>query len=389
MFHRPRRAARASFGALLAAFALNAAAVLPAEPVPNVLSLDPDYPDTWVFAHDINFFSMLDGKVVLLDVAADTRQYKGAIGAGQFASFIESSTRPELYVAETFYSRRTRGKRTDTVTIYDKATLDVVAEIELPGGKRGQMVTHKNMLQLTPDERFLLVYNFTPAESVTVVDVQRREVLSEISIAGCSLIYITGERGFSSLCSDGAMMTVHFDASGNEVSRQRLPRFFDIDEDPLFAKAIRIGDTAYFPSFHGYVQPVGLGGDTPEIRPRWSLLTEDERAANWRPGGWQIATGHPDGRLYVLMHEGGENGTHKNGGSEVWVFDVTSRKRVKRISLDRWGVSIEVTRGRQPHLVVTNAEEFSVDVYNAASGRLVRTIGGRLAETPFLFHAVK
>jgi len=389
MRHRLPRSPFAAVGLALAALAFDAGAVLPAEPVPNVLTLDPDYPDSYVFAHDTNFFSLLDGKVVLLDVAATTRQYKGAIGAGQFASFIESTARPELYVAETFYPRRTRGERTDTITIYDKATLDIVDEIVLPGGKRGQMVTHKNTLQLTPDERYLLVYNFTPAESVTIVDIVRREVLNEIGIAGCSLVYITGKRGFSSLCSDGAMLTVRFDGDGNETSRKRLPRFFDIEQDPLFAKAVRIGSTAYFPSFHGYVQPIDFSGDTPVVRPRWSLMSLAEREANWRPGGWQIATGHPDGLLYVLMHEGGMNGSHKDGGSEVWVYDVETQKRLRRIALARWSVSIEVTRGRSPYLVVTNAEEFSVDVYDAASGELVRTIGGRLAETPFLFHAVK
>ena len=139
-----------------------AAAELPVDPIPNVLSLDPDYPDTWIYAHDTNFFSLLDGQVVLLDVAAENRHYKGAIPAGQFASFLESTRRPELYVAETFYSRRTRGERTDTITIHDKATLDVIDEIVLPGGKRGQMVTHKHTL------RFLDVVQPSREESATL-----------------------------------------------------------------------------------------------------------------------------------------------------------------------------------------------------------------------------
>ena len=366
-----------------------AAAELPVDPIPNVLSLDPDYPDTWIYAHDTNFFSLLDGQVVLLDVAAENRHYKGAIPAGQFASFLESTRRPELYVAETFYSRRTRGERTDTITIHDKATLDVIDEIVLPGGKRGQMVTHKHTLRfLDAEERHLAVYNFTPAESVTIVDVAARKVVSEIEIPGCAFIYPTGPMGFSSLCANGAMLTVQLDGSGAEASRTRIDPFFDIDADPLFAKAVHIGSVAYFPSFGGKLQPIDLAGPQPVIGEPWELVSEQEAAANYRPGGWQIATGRDDGHLYVLMHKDGKEGSHKNGGDEVWVFDVAKRQRVQIIKLAKWGVSIEVTGSATPYLAVLNAD-MDLDVYDANAGKLLRTIGNRFAETAFMLHAVQ
>ncbi|MBT8447176.1 MAG: amine dehydrogenase [Gammaproteobacteria bacterium] len=378
---------------LLAAMMLagwtNAWAELPVDPIPNVLSLDPDYPDTWIYAHDTNFFSLLDGQVVLLDVAAENRNYKGAIPAGQFASFIESTRRPELYVAETYLSRRTRGERTDVITIHDKSTLDVIDEIELPGGKRGQMVTHKHTLRfLDAEERHLAVYNFTPAESVTIVDVAAREILSEIEIPGCAFIYPTGPMGFSSLCSNGAMLTVQLDGSGQESTRTRLEPFFDIDTDPLFAKAVHIGNVAYFPTFGGKLQPIDLSGPRPVVGAAWNLVSDREAAANYRPGGWQIATGRADGHLYVLMHKDGSDGSHKNGGDEVWVFDVTKRQRVQIIKLAKWGVSIEVTGGASPYLAVLNAD-MDLDVYDANAGQLLRTIGDRFAETAFMLHAVQ
>ena len=49
--------------------------------------------------------------------------------------------------------------------------------------------------RLTDDDRFLLIYNYTPAQSVTVVDVPARKFVGEVDIAGCALVYPTGPRG--------------------------------------------------------------------------------------------------------------------------------------------------------------------------------------------------
>ena len=54
----------------------NANAELSPEPIPNVAVLPSDYPDNWIFAHDVNFASLLTGQVVVLDIAADTKEYK-------------------------------------------------------------------------------------------------------------------------------------------------------------------------------------------------------------------------------------------------------------------------------------------------------------------------
>ena len=55
----------------------------------------------------------------------------------------------EIYTAETFYSRLTRGERTDAITVWDMATLQDKGEILLPGGKRQQSVTYPHLFQFT------------------------------------------------------------------------------------------------------------------------------------------------------------------------------------------------------------------------------------------------
>ena len=365
-----------------------AGAELEPEPIPNVKKLVANYPDSWIFVHDLNFYTLMVGKVVIIDAAAESRQHKGAIGAAQAASFRQSLTRPELYVTETFHSRGIDGERTDVLTYYDTVTLDKTGEVILPGGKRAQFVTQKAAFILTGDDRLGLVANFTPATSVTVVDLVERRVLNEIQLPGCMLLYASGARGFATLCSNGTMASYLLDEAGNATDRQITAAFNDMDDDAMFMKSTDIDGVEYFVTFTGNVRPIDLSGDHPVVQEAWSLVSAEERAANWRPGGWQILTSDAAGRLYVLMHPDGKEGSHKSGGPEVWVYDVAAKLRVARIKLKTHGVSIEATREEAPHLVVTNAN-MELDIYDAGSGEWVRMIGGGLAGDPLVLYAVE
>ena len=380
---------RAVFGLLLIFACTASLAELPVDTIPRVETLPSSYPDTWVYAHDTNFYALNDAKVILVDVAAENRNYKGSIPSAHFPSFLAASTRAELYVAESIHSRRLRGERTDLITIYDKVNLAPIDEIVLPGAKRGMIVTHKNTLQFLDNEKLLLLYNFTPAASVSVIDIEKRQLLGEVSIAGCAMIYPSKQRSFGSLCGDNAMLVSHLDENGGVIQQERTRAFFDTNTDPIFAKPAVIAGVYYFPSFKGMVQPVDMTGTNPGISATWSLLQKQDRLENWRPGGWQIATAHETShRLFVLMHPDGTDGSHKGGGSEVWVYDVESKKRLNRMKLKEWGVSIEVTQGEQPYLVVTNGN-MDLDVYSADSGEWIRLIGGRAFEMPMIIHAAR
>ena len=65
----------------------------------------------------------------------------------------------------------------------------------------------------------------------------------------------------------------------------------------------------------------------------WPLFSDADRAATWRTGGMQpIALHAATGRLHVLVHQGGVD-THKEPGTDVFVYDVDKRERVQRIAL--------------------------------------------------------
>lgn len=402
-------ALNSAFGAAAgAAIMLGAAAAeLPVEATPAIGALPARYPDTYVYIVDPNFFGMESGKVVIADVGAAVEHHKGAVGAAQFGFFAAAKTRPELYVAETFYARGQRGERTDVLTIYDKSTLTPKGEIVLPGAKRAQLLTEAGAFQLSADERFAFVYNFTPAASITVVDLVNRKVAGEVDIPGCVHAFALRPTGFASLCGNGAVASTKLDANGKFVAQTMSEPFTDIDNDPMFTRPAVIGNIAYFPTYSGKIQPIDLAG--PEAVPgeAWAIpapLVEVKKkswlnritgggdkaagAGKRLPSGWQL-TAHDDaGRLYVIMRATENLDDHDTGGDEVWVIDPKSKTLLNRLKLQADASIIEVTAGADP-LLVAARPDFSFDVYKANTGQWVRRIGGQIAMTPFAAFASK
>lgn len=359
-------------------------APLPEETLPSVTELPVNWPKSWVLIHDLNFASILDGKLALVDTRSADRPLKGLVRAAQFANELVAPDRGEIYTAETFYSRLTRGERTDAITIWDMKTLQPKGEIVLPGGKRQLSVTYPNVFQFTNGGKWALVANFTPAQSITVVDLEGRKVLGEIDLPGCTQIYPSGQRGFSSLCADGSIFSVTLDEKGQAASSSSVARVQDIDRQPLFGTPAMVGRTAWFVSYYGMVQGIDLSG--PVARPlpgAFSVGKADGGAPQWRPGGWQVIASDAKGLLYVLMSPNGKEGSHKDGGTEVWVIDPVRKMRLSRIALKGQGLAIAVTREDAPQLIVARADGV-IDVHDAATGAFVRTLGATVAANPIV-----
>jgi methylamine dehydrogenase heavy chain len=319
-----------------------------------------------------------------------------------------SSRRPEIYVPATYYSRGTRGERTDTVQIYDVATLAPVGEVIIPP-KRATNAVALGHAALSDDERFLAIFNWTTGTSLTIVDVERRTFAGEVSTPGCSLVFAAGARRFFSLCADGSVFTVTLDDDGHEASRDRSQPFFDPKVDPVTEKAVRTGNQWIFASFEGKVYSVDVSGPQLRFAEPWSLLSDADREQSWRIGGMQhLAVHRATGRLYTLMHRGGPD-THKEPGEEVWVYDLATRRRVARVELLNPGLTvyglpieigrhwawpfnrafgwllntfapatvgfIQVTQDGAPLLLTASQFFGSIGVYDALSGRFLRRAG--------------
>ena len=374
--------------ACLAACLLTSAtwAELQPEPVGVVEKLPAAYPDHWMMVHDE--MGSLEGKIQVVDPLAATgaEQNKGMVTASMMAQYQHSSNRNEHYVAETFYSRGSRGgERTAVVAIWDTDTLALSGEIVIPP-KRALGVPKSIHSGLTPDERFMLVYNFTPAQSVSVVDLEARAFVTEIETPGCGFIVPTANRSFTSICSNGTLRTTHLDDDGKDSGHTDTEVLFDVDADPIFANPVISDGTAHFPTYQGRVLPIDVSGETLSAGETWWLSGKGERS--WRPGGMLPVSADSAGLGYFLMNPAGGEGTQDDGGSEVWVFDLGARKRLGRIALENWGIALGTSgSGDNRLLAVTAAGEagFQVDIYRIPSGAFVRTLSMALQPPVYVY----
>jgi methylamine dehydrogenase heavy chain len=362
------------FALVFVAAALTAGAARPAE-FPNPLPSDPTlqvsklpakYPSGWAF---LNYAG---DRIELRNVGSDSREVKAQLQARDSTTLLVSDKRPEIYTADTVWSRGVRGTRTDFITVYDSQTLNVAGEIVLPGSKRALITAMEGLFAFTDDQRMALVFNFTPAASVTVVDLVKRQPVGEIDIPGCSLVYPAGGRAFSTLCSSGTILTLTLDANGQVAGRNESKQFNPLDTDPLFTSSAMLNGIRYFPSLHGRIQPIDMRTEDVKVLPEWSLVSPEEKAAHWRPSGWQILASDEKSLLYVLMQPNAEEGTHKNPATEVWVFNPATKSRVKRMRLARPGSSIALTHGPEALMLVQAGER--LDVYDTQGGSLVRSM---------------
>jgi len=376
-------------GIVLAGGALAQAAEPPPlaiEPTGIVETLPANYPASWFLVHDIGFFHMSDGKVYVIDTAAPTlaQQVKGTFNVSMIGNVLQSAPRSEIYATETFHARGTRGERTDVLTIWDQTTLSPKGEVILPGNKRFQGMPERYALLLIDDDRWLGVANFSPATSVTLIDLDSRKIIGEVATPGCALVYPTGKRGFSSLCADGRLLSTELAADGSVAKQTRTEPFFNSDTSPIFERPTRVGNTLYFPSIAGLVYPVDVSGPVAKVGEPWNLVPEAERAKNWAPAGIGLIDHDDQGRFYIIMHPDAIDGSYQGGGPEVWVYDAAAKKRVQRIALKSWGLGLAVSRGKDPVLMVVNPADMSLEMYNAGSGEYIKTISDFGQETPLM-----
>jgi len=354
----------------------------------------------WIWAGD-----PVAQRSALLDL--ESGRMLGSVGSGiGVPTRLLPQRRAELYVSGVFYSRGDHGERTDTLIVYDTVHLRPIAEVVLPA-KRAILPFDSGVVALSDDDRFAAIFNLTPATSLSIADLETRSFAGEIATPGCSLAYAAGARRFAMLCGDGALLLVTLDDAGRELSKLRSEPFFDPQRDPVTEKGVRWGDRWLFASFEGQLHTVDLSSPEPRFEGPWSLLSDADRKESWRIGGSRhLAVHQATGRLYSLVHQGGVD-THKDAGSEIWVYDLAKRERVQRIEvassgLTFMGVPIEigkdwvwpfdrlaswllslfslgadevlVSQDAAPLLITSSQGSSGLAIYDALSGKFLRRV---------------
>jgi methylamine dehydrogenase heavy chain len=313
----------------------------------------------------------IDSRIHIID--GDTFALLGQVSNGHFGSFAISADRKTLFNATTFFSRGDHGARTDVVEYYDTSTLLTHSETLLTGNKRAMSNQYSAFLVESAESKYLLVQNATPATSVSIIDLATKTVLAQIATAGCFGIYTSPQvpGRFSTLCGDGAALTVDFDAKGKETGRKRSAALFDPENDALFIYGVKMGDKTLFISFLGNVHSIDFSGDVATQESPWTFIGAKEQAAHWRPGGYgNIAYNPSNGQLYLGMHPNGFEGSHKNPAVEIWKVDVARHAVTGRVKSDGANY-LQLSKEAHPLL-------FSVNVKDDIPGSVTRYDGDTL-----------
>jgi len=307
----------------------------------------------------------------------------GTLSVSQFSPAMAPRMNEGLiYVYGSYYSRLNDGDRTDVVQIYDAATATAISEVEIPTRTAG--IGNPGMMGLIND-RFVGVWNITPATSVTLVDAETETFIGEISLPSCAGINPEA-RGWISVCGDGTAQYIELNNAGQEVRRIQSESFFDVFTDPVYDYAVPAADGWMYMSFDGLLRKVMLNGDQLQVTEAFDINPESDGIPdvngvmpkpddNWRIGSYQPFSYHDGEALLVtLMHEGGGQETFEKAGTEVWVYNMRTGNRGYRLELgeDVTARGVLLTPGDNPLMVLATND--GLQVRDPRSGELLRTV---------------
>ncbi|HTO19764.1 MAG TPA: amine dehydrogenase large subunit [Pseudomonas sp.] len=343
--------------------------------VPEVLTVEKAIkPGTNVFVLDQSW----KGASRINVLSADDLEHKGILSVGITGQMVYSKDRKTAYAMSAYATRITYGKTEAVLQEFDVDTLSLKREVVIPE-KMAQVAPSSAVLALSGDERFAFVQNATPATSVTLVDLQAGKFLREIPTPGCFGIFPTptGSR-FTTVCGDGTLVSFDVKANGEVSAPARSAKIFDPDADALFIVPERVGKDLVFPSFKGNLYRVADSGKAPKLVEKISVV--DGIDGDWAPGGVDVsAYNAAHNVMFLTMHSGAEEGTHKNGAEELWAFDL-KRKQVLYRSVVPHLASIAVTSGKQPVLFGLNEESelirYAIDPQARFAAKPTHTLEG-------------
>ncbi|MBU1304197.1 MAG: hypothetical protein KKF33_01585, partial [Alphaproteobacteria bacterium] len=239
---------------------------------------------------------------------------------------------------------------------------ELTKEILLPY-KLAQYTDDLSLLQLSADGKFAFVQNATPATSVTVVDLEKGEVVQEVPAPGCFGIYPMRDMlGFSAICNDGAFTSFTLSADGASFESQKSEMIFDPDADPIYLSSDRAGGDLLFISYHANVYRLSDSGGV--IKKLSVTPIADGVEGNWGTSGYSVVSyNEANGVLFVPMASEHHDGSHYHGSEEVWAYDLKNNELLYRSPLADL-VAVSVTDGDKPELYGFSMKEGMVYKYD-------------------------
>ena len=275
--------------------------------------------------------------------------------------------------ASTVFERIARGKRTDYVEVFDSTTFLPIADIELPDAPRFLVGTYQWMNALTTDNKNLLFYQFSPAPAVGVVDLEGKKFDRMLDVPDCYHIFPASPTVFYMNCRDGSMARVDFANGETNVTNTEV---FHAEEELLInhpAFSLRSGRLVW-PTYTGKIFQADLTEEKATFREPIEALTEEERADDWRPGGWQQTAYHRQSdRIYLLVDQR-DQWKHKTASRFVVVLNAETGERINTLDLGHEIDSINVSQDAEPLLYALSAGTQTLHIFDAESGEELRSV---------------
>ena len=295
----------------------------------------------------------------------DDLAYKGQVSLGLNSQFIPSTDGKKLYAFSHYMERYTYGDIETVLQVFDVNTLSVEREIIIPN-KAVKANGMNQLIAASHDEKYLFIQNATPATSVTVIELEPGKVHTEIPTPGCyGIMPARDSYRFSSLCGGGEVKTFALSGDGYEVTTSE--QIFDVDTDALYLHSQRrkTGELI-MTSFNGNLYLLDDTGTRVTLTDKISVTEGIE--GNWAPGGYGVtAYNAANDVVFMIMHSGAHEGSHKNASEEIWAYSLASKKLIGRYPA-KGLVAIDVTQDENPVVYGVNENEKTVDQYSSDKG---------------------
>ncbi|WP_181704799.1 methylamine dehydrogenase (amicyanin) large subunit [Chthonobacter rhizosphaerae] len=318
-----------------------------------------------VYVNDPAHFAAITQQYI---VDGNTARVVGMVDAGFLPNPVVASDGSFFGHVSSVWSRIARGERTDYVEVFDPVTHEPTADIELPNTPRFLVGTYPWMSALTPNNKTLLFYQFSPTPAVGVVDLAGKRFDRMIEVPDCYHIFPSSDQTFYMHCRDGSLLKVTR-GEGGEPQTQNTEVFHREDEylinHPAYSPK---NGRLVWPTYTGKIFQADLGGENATFREPIEAFTEEEKQAGWAPGGWQQVAYHRDSNRIFLLADQRPQWTHKTPSRFVLVIDAETGQRIARYDLGRNIDSIAVSQDAEPQLYALSTVERTLFIHDAATG---------------------
>lgn len=324
-----------------------------------------------VYVTDPGHFQMTS-QVFTID--GKTSKMLGMVDAGKLPHVMVGDKGKFLAVANTWYDRIARGNRDDYIEVFDTSTHEVTADIDIPEG-RFLTGVFPHMATLSTDDKHMLFQQFSPVPAVGLVDLENNKFVKMIDTPDCYHLFPAPEQNVYMHCRDGSLLQISYDAEGN--AEQKHSKVFHAEDEYLSNMPYYSDVTNHlvWPDYEGQIFQAELTASGAKFKKPFEVFTDEEKAAKWRPGGWQLITVHDKtNELYLLADQRAE-WTHKSPSRYVFVVDGNTGKRLRRIELKHEIDSIAVSQDDQPYLFALSAGDRAMYTFDAKTGKKVGEIG--------------